>query len=239
MDLWQTLGLLVRFWYVTVVVLGFTGVAAHRVSAGVEPAFAVRADVVVLPPASQLVIGEAGPPRTVAVNPYFFTPASTRTTAAALAVVANGAAFKSEATGGESLALYRVMDYPRNSSLTIMIEAKDRTRSLTTALAVIERLTADLETRQGSAGPTQRLSLGVLAPPTLQEKTTRRSVAVVVAWVVGLLASVLAAQLAHAVARARTQQRPPARDIQRAVVTSQSGDSSWNPPRSGLLRQFR
>ena len=122
MDLWKTVRILMRRWYVAVplILLALTG--GLLVREGVEPGYTVSANVLVLPPSAGAVSTTAGV-QVVPVNPLLGFNGSTQIAARALEILAQSTTFRSKVEADAGLASYAVATAEGNPILGIQVES--------------------------------------------------------------------------------------------------------------------
>lgn len=206
MDLWQTVRVLLRRWYIVVPVAVLTGFAARTVAQGVQPGYTISAVAIVLPPSQARVATEKGI-QVLPVNPYLSFSGSTQTATKALAIAASGADFRQTLPRRSAVANYSVEVPPREPLLTVGVESRDPAAALSAANDVLEGLRALLAERQPAVRPEQELSLDVLSPPAVSAVDNSRLRAAVVTVVVGLLLAVAAAVAVEGLSADRTRRR--------------------------------
>lgn len=212
MDLIGLFRVLRRRWYIALPLVLVAVLASMLVRAQVQPGYAVGASVIVLPPGAAAVAGEGGP-EVVEVNPLLTFNSSTQVAARALALLAGAPDFQTRVGGDSPLAAYAVTTTERDPILQVAVESKDRERALGVAQQVIDELQVELDRQQPVARPEQRLSLQVLAPPSVAAVDDSRLRAAVVALAVGLVAAIgitvlldgmVGARARHSTSRAAT-----------------------------------
>lgn len=191
-DLWQTVRVLLRRWYVVVPLALLTGFAARTVAQGVQPGYTISAVAIVLPPSQARVATEKGI-EVLPVNPYLSFSGSTQTATKALAIAASGADFRQTLPRQSAVANYSVEVPPREPLLTVDVESRDPAAALSAASDVLEGLRTLLAEQQPAVRPEQELSLDVLSPPAVSAVDNSKLRAAVVTLVVGLLLAVAAA----------------------------------------------
>lgn len=218
MDLLQLLKLLVGHWFVVLLTLGATGVAAVSLSSKVEPEYRANGSVVLLASATP----DGG---TVSVNPYTRFGTSQQVAAEALLNVMRGETF---VEGAEDIGLvdtFEVGISPTGGGAIIDLSVTSKNGPST--IIQLEMLKnelqsqlADLQRRSG-APPESWITADVLSFATEPSTLTGSKKRVIVA--IALLGGAIACSLAIAAdsvfqTSARKQRRREERERQRAIV---------------------
>lgn len=234
MDLWQTLRILIRRWYVVLPLAILSVVAAQNVRAGVQPGYTVSAVGIVLPP-DQARVNTPDGVEIRPVNPLLNLSGSTPVAAQALAVVARSRSFKSRIGVSGQLAAYTVSVLPREPIMNVSVESKDPDFALAAAQDVLRGLEEELDRQQGQPEPEQRLGFTVLSSPSITAVDKSPLRAFLVTLVVGLLATAALAIVVEALSTLQRGRRTPGAELavraaQRSEVTPTAGTPSSRVP---------
>lgn len=207
MDVWQTVRIFGRRWYVVAPLLILTMLAGARVRDAVAQGYTISASATILPPRAADVQDPDGKRRVVAVNPYLNFTGSTQTTALALTVITQSAAFRETLGADARRVAFAVTVPPRNPILEISVSSTDPNRALRAADQLLQGLRAELDRRQGDAPSTQRLEISVLSAPAVAEVNDAKLRVTAIIGLLGLLSAAAAALVWESVAQVTLRRR--------------------------------
>ncbi len=181
MDIWRLLSAALRRWYVILVVLALSALAAWGVGSQIQPEYTAGASVLLVPPV-QTDLG----------NPY----SDLGTATASVPIVLGSGPVRSEFLIQGLSADYDVGTISRTPILRFTVRANDAAVAVGTADALIQRTVEELADRQDEAGVpiAAQVGLNVLEPPAGATSSSRSQLQAQVAVMgVGLVLGFLAA----------------------------------------------
>lgn len=237
-DLWQSVQVLLRRWYVFVPTSVIGVLMALAVSNGIDPEYRASGSLLLMVPSTQTA--EDG--SEVSQNPYLSFSASLATTAAALQLaILDGEA--SSTLAAENLATdFQVIVERRSPILRIEVVADDAMTPPATVARVSELLQNSLDRRQETAGvpPPDRIRFDVLQQTRIGVSDTKaQSRARILMVGLGVLAGVGAAFALEGVARARRARAEKAALSVSSPLTTVSAEEATKPGPRNETRKLR
>lgn len=202
MDLWTSLQVLARRWYVFIPLLIVTAAAGYVTTVAMAPVYAVNSSVVLLGPQDP----DAG---AAAANPYLNFDGSLETTAQLLVSSFASDAYVKQLQGRGASGDFAVSS-PGGPIVDIVSHGATPDEAKATAEVVTSSLRSDLKDRQLSVGASDKALIRVqtLVPPTNASYEIGSRVRVLAALgVVGIAGSVFLTFAFESLARARTRYR--------------------------------
>lgn len=217
MDLWTSLRVLARRWYVFGPLLLLTVVIGYVVTTSMAPVYEVQSSVVLLGPDST---GKGG----VASNPYLNFDGSLETTAQVLASTMGSDAYVKQMYDKGASGEF-VVSTPGGPIVSVVADGVSGEEAVRTAQVVIAGLRSELESRQVAVGaPTNSLIRAeTVVPPTSASYKIGSRVRVLAALgVVGVAGAVFLTFAFESLARARGRHRGRSRgDVPGAGISVQ------------------